>query len=154
VRHGALTDPLTELPNRLHFDVVYRLLWEAGGRGIPVTLIRFEIVGLEGAHDEGQRRIGDLLARSTRQMDMIARLEPDQFGLMLMDCNAFGGMIAAERFHADLTPLLNELQLPFHAGIAAWKDSMTKADDLMTGAEQALATARSFGPGRIEVQHG
>ena len=154
MRHGALTDPLTELPNRLHFDVVYRLLWEAGGRGIPVTLIRFDIEGLEGTHEEGQRRVGELLSRSTRQMDMIARLEPSQFGLMLMDCNAFGGMVAAERFHSDLTPLLNELRLPFHAGIAAWKESMAKPDDLMTAAEQALATARSLGPGRIEVQHG
>ena len=87
-------------------------------------------------------------------MDMVARLDDEHFGLMLMDCNAFGGMIAAERFHADLIPILNEVRLPFNAGIAAWKDSMARPDDLLTAAEQALATARSLGPGRIEVQHG
>jgi GGDEF domain-containing protein len=87
-------------------------------------------------------------------MDMIARLDEEQFGLLLMDCNAFGGLIAAERFLAELTPLLNEHQLPFNAGIAAWKDSMARPDDLMVAAEQGLDTARSFGPGRIEVQHG
>jgi GGDEF domain-containing protein len=154
VRHAALTDPSTALPNRLHFDVVYRLLWEAGGRGIPVTLVRFEIAGFGEASEDGQRRVGERLSLITRQMDMIARLDQEQFGLLLMDCNAFGAMIAAERFHGELTPILNDLQHTFHAGIAAWKESMVRPDDLMAGAEQALSTARSFGPGRIEVQHG
>ena len=45
MRHEALTDPVTELPNRLHFDVVYGVAWEAGGRGIPVTLVRIEACG-------------------------------------------------------------------------------------------------------------
>ena len=145
---------MTELPNRLHFDVVYRLLWEAGGRGIPVTLVRFEIEGFDGAAEEAQRRVGDRLSVTTRQMDMIARLDHAQFGLMLMDCNAFGAMIAAERFHQELRPVLDELRFPFHAGIASWKETMTRADDLMVAAEQALVRARSLGPGRIEVQHG
>src|SRR5688572_1816853 len=47
VRHEALTEAVTELPNRLHFDVVYRLMWEAGGRGIPVTVIRFDLTGFD-----------------------------------------------------------------------------------------------------------
>jgi GGDEF domain-containing protein len=154
VRHPALTDPATELPNRLHFDVVYRLLWEAGGRGIPVTLIRFQIAGFGAASAAGQRRVGERLSFTTRQMDMIARLDEEHFGLLLMDCNAFGGMIAAERFQADLAAILDDLDLPFNGGIAAWKDSMERPDDLMVAAEQALSTARSLGPGRIEVQHG
>jgi GGDEF domain-containing protein len=153
VRHGALTDPLTELPNRLHFDVVYRLLWEAGGRGIPITLIRIEVPGFGSSSEEGQRRIGQRMNLITRQMDMVARLEQDQFGLILMDCNAFGGMVAAERFHADLAPILQDLQLSFHAGIAAWKDWMAKADDMTAAADEALAAARALGPGRIEIHH-
>ena len=154
MRHGALTDPMTELPNRLHFDVVYRLLWEAGGRGIPVALVRFDIAGLERASEEGLRRVGQQLNFTTRQMDMIARLDHEQFGLVLLDCNAFGAMIAAERFYAELRPILDELGFPFHAGIASWKDSMTRPEELTEAAEQALARARSLGPGRIEVQHG
>jgi hypothetical protein len=71
-----------------------------------------------------------------------------------MDCNAFGAMIAAERFYAELRPILDELGFPFHAGIASWKDSMTRPEELTEAAEQALARARSLGPGRIEVQHG
>ena len=151
VRHGALTDPMTELPNRLHFDVVYRIIWEAGGRGIPVTLIRFEIVGFEGASEEGQRRVGERLNATTRHMDMIARLDHEQFGLLLMDCNAFGAMVAAERCYGALGPILDEYRFPFHAGIAPWRETMSRPDDLMTSAEQALAIARTIGPGRIEV---
>ena len=153
VRHGSLTDPLTELPNRLHFDVVYRLLWEAGGRGIPVTLIRFDIPGFVDASEETQRRVGERLNLITRQMDMIARLDADRFAVLLMDCNAFGGMIAGERFHAEIAPLLGEHALPFHAGIAAWKDWMVRPDDLMGAADEALLAAKALGPGKIEVHH-
>lgn len=153
VRHGVLTDPLTGLPNRLHFDVVYQLLWEAGGRGLPVTLIRFDLSGITSAPEEGQRRVGQRLGSSTRQMDMIARLERDQFGLLLVACNASGALLAAERIHAELSPILADLKLPFHAGIASWRDWMLVAEDLMAAAEEALDAARALGPGRVELHH-
>lgn len=151
VRHGSLTDPLTELPNRLHFDVVYRLLWEAGGRGIPVTLIRFDLGGFADAAEEGQRRVGERLNLITRQMDMIARLEADCFGVLLMDCNASGGIIAAERFHGEIKPILVDHRVPFHAGIASWKEWMVRPDDLMDAAEEGLGAAKRAGIGAIEV---
>ena len=152
VRHEALTDALTQLPNRLHFDVVYRLLWEAGGRGIPVTLMRFDLPGLGSAPNDRQRKVGESLSVITRQMDMIARLGPERFGVLLMDCNVFGGMLAAERFRSELTPVLEGLEIQFSAGLAAWKDWMTKPDDLMSAAEEAMEAARSRGD-RIEVHH-
>ena len=152
MQHEALTDPLTKLPNRLHFDVVYRLLWEAGMRGIPVTLMRFDVPDLGLAAEDGQREMGERLSLITRQMDMIARLDSDRFGVLLMDCNAFGGMVAAERFNAELSPIMEGLQLQFCAGLAACKDWMTKPDDLMTAAEEAMATARSGGQ-RIELHN-
>ena len=37
--HPALTDELTGLPNRLHFEAVYRVLFPAADRGVPLTLI-------------------------------------------------------------------------------------------------------------------
>ena len=150
VRHEALTDALTQLPNRLHFDVVFRLLWEAGMRGIPVTLMRFDLPGMGSASDDKQRKSGERLNMITRKMDMVARVGPDQFGVLLMDCNAFGGMVAAERFNAELSTDLEGLQLRFCAGLAVCKDWMTEPDDLMAAAEEAMATARSHGEG-IEV---
>ena len=49
-------------------------------------------------------------------MDMVARLGPDEFGVLLMDCNAFGGMVAAERFSAEMSPVLEDLQFPILRG--------------------------------------
>ena len=80
-------------------------------------------------------------------------VNPEQFGLLLMDCNAFGGMIAAERFYADISNQLAALDVTFHAGIAAWKDWMLTPDDLMHAANDALQAARSLGPNRIEMHH-
>ena len=153
VRHVALTDELTLLPNRLHFDVTYRLLWEAGGRGIPVTMIVYELPGLAATAPEGQLRVGERINQISRQMDMIARLEPDRVGAILVDCNAFGGLIAAERFQADLAPILTDLGIAFGAGIAAWKDWMTNPDDLLGAAEEAVLYARSQGRNRIEIHN-
>jgi len=153
VRHDALTDELTNLPNRLHFDVVYRLLWEAGGRGIPVTMVLFELPGLGSASAQGQLRLGEKINFITRQMDMVARLDTDRVGALLVDCNAFGALIAAERFQAELAPILTELDIACGAGIAAWKDWMTNPDDLMQAAEEAMLQARSQGPNRVEMHN-
>ena len=147
MQHEALTDALTQLPNRLHFDVVYRLLWEAGIRGIPVTLMRFDLPALGSAPDLSQRKLGECLGQITRPMDMVARLGPDEFGVLLMDCNAFGGMVAAERFSAEMSPVLEDLQFRFCAGLAVCKDWMTKPEDLMAAADEAMASAHSRGEG-------
>jgi GGDEF domain-containing protein len=153
VRHGALTDELTELPNRLHFDVIYRLLWEAAGRGVPVTMVLFELPGLGSASGEGQLLVGRKANEITRQMDMIARLDQDRIGALMIDCNAFGALVAAERFQVELAPILTDLKISLGAGIAAWRDWMTNPDDLLRAAEEALRFARSQGPDRIEM-HG
>jgi GGDEF domain-containing protein len=153
VRHAALTDELTELPNRLHFDVVYRILWEAGGRGIPITMVLFELPGFGSASREGQLLVGQKANEITRQMDMLARLDKDRLGALLVDCNAFGAMVAAERFQAELAPILTDLGISLGAGIAAWKDWMTNPDDQLRAAEEALRSARAQGPDRIEI-HG
>ena len=147
MQHEVLTDALTQLPNRLHFDVVYRLLWEAGIRGIPVTLMRFDLPALGSAPDLSQRKLGECLTQITRQMDMVARLGPDEFGVLLMDCNAFGGMVAAERFSAEMSPILEDLQFRFCTGLAVCKDWMAKPEDLMVAAEEAMASAHSRGEG-------
>ena len=71
--------------------------------------------------------------------------------MLLLDCNAFGALLAAERFQAALAPVLEGSGIPFVAGIAQWKDWMTNPDDLLRAAEEAVAQARASG--RIEL-HG
>ena len=151
VRHAALTDADTQLPNRLHFDVVYRLLWEAGGRGIPVTLLRFDLPGFGLTPPDYQTRVGERLNLVTRQMDMIARLSEDRFAVLLMDCNASGGVLAAERFETEMAEDLTQTGMGFRAGLAAWKEWMVKPDDLMIAAEEAMAVAWSARGRSIEV---
>jgi GGDEF domain-containing protein len=97
--------------------------------------------------------VGEKVNFITRQMDMVARLDSDRVGALLMDCNAFGALIAAERFQAELAPILMDLRVTFGAGIAAWKDWMTNPDDLLRAAEEATLVARSQGPDRVEI-HG
>jgi hypothetical protein len=62
-------------------------------------------------------------------------------------------MVAAERFQAELAPILTDLGISLGAGIAAWKDWMTNPDDQLRAAEEALRSARAQGPDRIEI-HG
>ena len=108
-------------------------------------MVLFELPGLGSASGEGQLLVGRKANEITRQMDMIARLDQDRIGALMIDCNAFGAMVAAERFQVELAPILTDLGISLGAGIAAWRDWMTKPDDLLRAAEEALLSARSQG---------
>ena len=44
--HPALTDLETGLPNGLHFDTVFHIIFAFGARGIPVTVVLLEVEDL------------------------------------------------------------------------------------------------------------
>lgn len=157
--HPALTDETTGLPNRLHFDTVYQVLFQAGDRGVPVTVALVDLDGFEeyvqeegeGAGEELLRETGGALRSIVRLSDLPARLEGDRFAVLLMDCNLAGGRVAAERFQSVLAPVLQERGVTVSIGIATYRDGMEEARELLDAAEGALLMAKGAGGDQVEM---
>lgn len=154
--HAALTDQETGLPNRLHFDTVFDIIFAFGARGIPVTVVLLEMEGLP-AWRTGTgfpevhrllRWLGGILTSAVRRSDLAARMDETRFALILVDCNLAGGRLVADRVDLLLDPVREATGLRFSMGVAAYQQEMSMPEELMGGAESALRNARSLGGDR------
>lgn len=156
--HPALTDPQTDLPNGLHWDTVFGILFAAADRGIPLTVILLEIDGpaelqeTEGPEAAGKilRSVGETLGRVTRSSDLVAHRGDGRFSFGLLDCNLAGGRLVVDRLDGILEPIRQQAGLDFSMGVAAFKREMEGPEALEAAAENALALAQSMGGGRAE----
>jgi len=156
--HPALTDAQTGLPNELHWDTVFGIVFAAAIRGIPLTLIFLEIDGFseenEGAGQEMAGEIlgsvGETLGRATRQSDLLARRKHGRFSFALLDCNLAGGQLVVDRLDGILDPIRRESGVSFSMGVAAFQRGMEEPEELERAAEEALRLAQSRGGDRAE----
>ena len=156
--HPALTDSVTGLPNKLHFDTVFGVIFAAGDRGIPLTLVILEVDGFLAwnarvdapTSQAALKGLGDALATTVRQSDLAARTEEARFAFVLLDCNLAGGRLVADRVDGLLDPIRESTGLRFSMGVAAFDREMTRPYDLMGAAEEALRSAQAGGGDRIE----
>jgi len=158
--HPALTDALTGLPNRLHFDTVYRVVFKAVNRGIPVAVAAMEVddfpdVASRDGKEAGEALVkvaADRVGRTVRGADLFARVGESRFFLLLFDCNPQGARIAADRFQE--TAAMDEPEVSLSIGAASTnRDEMSDPAELIRAAEDALERARAAGDGEVEVFH-
>ena len=156
--HPALTDAQTGLPNKLHWDTVFGVIFAAGSRGIPLTLILLEMDHyrtwvLEHGSDEVGRvllTLGGSLRATTRQSDLAARIQEERFAFLLLDCNLAGGRLVADRLDALLDPVRQSSALSFSMGVAAYNRDMTRWEDFLRAAESVLSEAQARGKNQME----
>ena len=156
--HPALTDALTGLPNRLYWDTVFGVVFAAGSRGIPLTLILLEVDDYQEwsekrSPDDSERLFQDLaetLGKTTRQSDLAARTQEARFSFLLLDCNLAGGRLVADRLEALLASIRERTGLNFSMGVAVYNREMATPESLYGAAEEALRTAQARGGGEIE----
>jgi len=141
IRHPALTDERTGLPNRLQFDTVYRFLFAGADRGVPLALL---MVQMDIRDEEAFRRAADRLGSSTRSSDLLAHLGDGHFVTLLLGCNLHGARLVADRVAGLLAEVLD---VPFAVGLAAYQDEMTDPSELMDAVVGATSDARAAGGG-------
>ncbi len=159
VGHPALTDTLTGLANRLHFETVFRIVFEEGDRGIPVTVLLLDLDNFtefqeqtsEARGDEVLREVGQTLNKMTRQTDLLAHMGGDRFCVLLVNCNVPGAMIVADRCQMFLDDFRADSGIRFSIGIATYRKEMEARQDLLDAAEQALKEAKAAGGDQIEI---
>ena len=145
IGHPALTDRPTGLGNRLHFELVYSYIFEAGDRGVSLSVMLLSIP--EAATTTDHERlpvIGEALQRTTRTADLVAHLGGGRFVVLLLGTNLQGARIAADRVE---TALADVDVTGASIGLAMYQDEMKESSELLALADGALRRAEEAGGG-------
>lgn len=141
--HPALTDPVTGLANRLHFELVYSYLFEAGDRGMTFTVMLISC-GSGRATDDEMRAVAQAVERTTRNSDLVAHVGAGNYVVLLLGTNLQGARIAADRVELALGSVA---PAPLSFGLASYSPHMKDSLQLLDAAESALLAAEGAGGG-------
>jgi diguanylate cyclase (GGDEF)-like protein len=162
LRHQAMHDALTGLPNRtLFLDRTQHALHLAGRNGLWPAVLYIDLDGFKPVNDTYGHEAGDVLLRvfaerlhgCLRSADTAARLGGDEFAVLLH------GPIDTPGVHRVLDRIREQLDRPVDlgAGRAAYVgasigvalgDAGTDVDTLVRRADVAMYTAKRSGRGR------
>jgi diguanylate cyclase (GGDEF)-like protein len=163
VRLLSITDPLTGLFNRRHFEQRLATEMQRGRRHGHLTCVlcadvdRLKAINDgrgHGAGDHALVALGHMLSRSVRAMDVVARVGGDEFAVLMPETSAVQALALSQRIlteiarHAD--PLAGDLAVSI--GIAELGTTgNADSGDLMAAADAALYRAKTAGGARAVV---
>ncbi|TVP54766.1 MAG: diguanylate cyclase [Gemmatimonadales bacterium] len=150
----ALTDPLTQLPNRRHASIFIDAAFAAGIRGEPVSAVLMDLDHFKQFNDRHGHSAGDdvlcsfaaALHRATRRMDLSCRWGGEEFLSVLSNCTAEGAQIFVGRVRSEFAK--EEFawgEVTFSAGVAQYGSGMRSSDELVAAADRALYEAKEAG---------
>jgi len=142
--HPALTDQVTGLANRLHFELVYSYLFEGADRGVPLTVMLVEIP--EQQEEAELAATGEVIQRVTRTSDLVAHLQHGRFAVLLLGTNVSGGRIAADRLEEALQTKLGP-EAKIAIALTGYRPDMKEPHELLQVVDTALRRARGRGGG-------
>ncbi|HSA07010.1 MAG TPA: diguanylate cyclase [Candidatus Gastranaerophilales bacterium] len=162
IKKQALTDALTGLFNRRHFDQCLATEVERSLRlNQPFTLISLDLDHLKKINDnyghstgdEAIKRIGEVLRKNARSVDIPARFGGEEFAVILPGIDVEGGIVAAERLKASIAESeVNDLEkITASIGVATFLRHTESLGELLELADQAMYRAKKNGRNRVEV---
>ena len=162
--HLARHDPLTGLPNRLHFhESLQREVARArrGRTGFALhclDLDRFKAINDTFGHPAGDRllqAVADRLRAATRTEDTVARLGGDEFVIIQTGTDRSGAVTMAERVIAALSSPFDlgghQGQIGVSIGIALTTGGSGECEALHSAADGALYEAKAAGRGTFRI---
>lgn len=161
----AVTDGLTGVSNRRHFNEMFQKEFERAKRyAEPLSLIIVDLDFLKKindtyghqAGDEAIRSIGKVLSQSCRSIDLPARYGGEEFCLLLPNTDLEMAAVIAER----LRKLINETEIEgpgnisASIGLANYPMHASEPDALFMRADEALYKAKQSGRNRVCISDG
>jgi len=163
IRHLAMHDALTDLPNRRALDAAMERISFDARRGVPGALMILDVDNFKPVNDTLGHIGGDqllaelarLLRQTLRPADFLARLGGDEFAVLLQDASLAGAEMIADRVRKQVSahPFRfgdRVFDLTVSIGIAAI-DATIDASAAMVRADSAMYAAKDHGQDRIVV---
>ena len=165
----SLTDALTGIANRRHFDKALAAEWARASRSNrPLSIVLIDIDDFKVLNDTIGHLHGDACIKAvatavqqvaSRSSDLGARYGGDEFVMLLPETEAVGAQLLAERLKQFVDHITMPdpahgapLRLSLSQGVACALASRQKtAADLLLAADQALYDAKQQGRDRISV---
>jgi diguanylate cyclase (GGDEF)-like protein len=161
-------DAITGLPNLQHLHPAVEHVFErVSGRGssaalVVVNLDHFRYIderfGREVA-DRTLRELGALLKGQPRPLELVARIGPNEFLLVLSDLA--DGQQASDAVHRQLSAIAaprhlagREVRISASAGLALYPADGEAFEDLLCKATAAMHEAKAVSPGALQFHSG
>jgi len=159
VAQRALTDPLTGLANRRHFDDYYtRMLAAADRGGEGLSLIIADVDFFKRVNDSYGHAAGDAVLKtvaatirdSARAMDLCARFGGEEIVLVLPNTSLAAACEVAERLRQAVARRIvrcegREISVTASFGVASYPESAHARDAVFPAADRALYKAKHDG---------
>ncbi len=161
----AVTDDLTRLFNRRHFDRrINEEIWRHNRYGGVFSLIMcdmdmFKVYNDTYGHKAGDKLLQDfamILVKSVRSVDLVFRYGGDEFVLLLPQTCSEDACLIAERIRNVVAGTLQtgEIRPSISLGVASFPEDGAFADDLVKAADAALYHSKQAGGNRTSLYSG
>ncbi len=162
----ALSDPLTNLPNRrqLTEDMTEFATWHREGRSAVVAMVdidHFKQLNDDFGHKVGDvtlQKVASVMRQAIRDSDRIYRYGGEEFVIIFSGAGEHDAVPLAERVLRSVseTPLTGDQLEPvgpvtISAGLALMPDHGNDIADLIVLADRAMYRAKEAGRNRIEI---
>ena len=158
----SITDPLTELPNRRHFEAEVKReiadpgFWKVSGALLLLDLDHFKQINDRRGHAAGDRILrgfASVIKKSVRESDLPARIGGEEFAVLAPRTTADE---AAELAHRIRRATKKELGITVSVGVAkVLSDTDSLGSDLLSAtfeaADRALYESKHRGRNRVTV---
>ena len=164
IRHVALHDPLTDLPNRRAMEGAIERLCQQAKQGKPGTLVLLDVDNLKIINDAvghfgGDQILAELagvLRTTLRPADFFARFGGDKFAVLLHQTTAQQSREVAERLRAEVDAHQFHFggftfDLTISMGIVSIDGTEDSWSVPLAQADTALYTAKEQGKNRVVV---
>jgi diguanylate cyclase (GGDEF)-like protein/PAS domain S-box-containing protein len=162
IQHLALTDPLTNLANRRHFNQeLIRSMEDKKRLNLSVGLLMIDLDNFKPINDTYGHNVGDKVLQRvssrlhnvTRNVDLIARLGGDEFAIILNSVkDQFDSIAPAKKIIETITKPMNIdgqiVRVGTTIGIAIYPQDAMGLEEFINRADKALYKAKSLGKGQ------
>ncbi len=162
LENAALTDALTQLPNRRYAIQRLEQEWEMASRtGRPMSVIISDVDHFKRVNDRHGHGGGDAVLKvvssrmreASRSTDVLCRFGGEEFLTLNPACNSQEALLCAERLRSAVgcKPIRHgamDCSVTLSLGIAERTPEMKSPDELLLAADRALYTAKASGRNR------